>query len=352
MSFAALAEQQGAVRLLQRGLETGRLAHAYLFNGSDIDELETVARTLAKTLCCEKPPRLGTGGMPLDCCDACTSCRKIEEETHPDVLVIRPEMKSRQIGIGQIVQREDSPPRPLLAAVYVKPTQARYKIGMIVSADRMTIQAGNSFLKSLEEPPADTVFILLTTDIERLIETILSRCQRINFSGESQRHRQPAMIEWLREFSAAAAQPQKSLLGRYRLLSVLLAKLTAARESIEEALTKRSALERYDDIDSGLKKKWEDELSASVEAEYRRYRGDLLAGLQWWMRDVWLQALELTDGLLSYPELAAESHAVATRVSARQATENLQLLEETQRLLTSNVQESLALEVGLLKLRL
>ena len=352
MSFAALVEQQDAVRLLQRGLENGRLAHAYLFNGSDLDELENAARTLAKTLCCEKPPRRAPGGLPLDCCEACVSCRKVDEEVHPDVLMIRPEMKSRQIGIGQIVQRDDSPPRPLLSAIYVKPTQAPYKVGIIVSADRMTPPAANSFLKTLEEPPADTVFILLTSDLERLLETILSRCQRLNFSGESVRHRDPSLIAWLREFSAAAAAPQKSLLGRYRLLSVLLAKLTAARESIEETLTKRSPLERYDDLDSGLKKKWEDELTAAVEAEYRRYRGDLLAGLHWWLRDVWLHALRMTDGLLSYPELAEASSAVASRLNSRQATENLQLLEQTQRLLALNVQESLALEVGLLKLRL
>lgn len=352
MSFAGLAEQQDAVRLLQRGLERGRLAHAYLFNGSDLDELEKVARTLAKTLCCEQPPRRAPGGLPLDCCDACVSCRKVDGEVHPDVLVLRPEMKSRQIGIGQFVQRDDSPPRPLLAAIYVKPTQAPYKVGIIVSADRMTSPAANSFLKTLEEPPADTVFILLTADIERLLETILSRCQRLNFSGESLRHRDPATLAWLREFSAAAAAPQKSLLARYRLLSVILAKLTAARELIEGTLTKRSALERYDDVDSGLKKKWEDELTAAVEAEYRRHRGDLLAGLHWWLRDVWLQALRLGDGLWSYPELAEASRAVASRLNARQAMENLQFIEQTQRLLTSNVQESLALEVGLLKLRL
>ena len=346
MSFAALAERQGAVRLLQRGLENGRLAHAYLFNGSDLDELENVARALAKTLCCERPPRRAPGGLPLDSCDACGSCRKVDAELHPDVTAVRPESKLRQIKIEQI--------RELLSRLYLKPTQAAFKVAMIAGADRLNVNSANAFLKTLEEPPDDVVLVLLTTDPHRLIETILSRCQRLDFSGESLRHRDPAMLAWLRDFSDAAAAPQKSLLARYRLLSVLIAKLTAARESIEETLTKRSPLERHDDLDSGLKEKWEDELTAAIEAEYRRHRGDLLAGLQWWLRDVWLQALRLGDGdhLLSYPELAEASRAVASRLDARQATENLQLLEQTQRLLHSNVQESLALEVGLLKLRL
>src|SRR6185503_2360528 len=178
--------------------------------------------------------------------------------------------------------------------------------------------SANAFLKTLEEPPADVVLLLLTTDPQRLIETILSRCQRLDFSGEYLRHRHPAMLAWLQEFSAAAAAPQKSLLSRYRLLSVLISKLTAARESIEETLTKRSPLEKHDDIETGLKEKWEEELTAAIEAEYRRHRGDLLAGLQWWLRDVWLQALQIGDNLLSYPEFAEASRTVARRLDERQ----------------------------------
>jgi DNA polymerase-3 subunit delta' len=352
MSFARLSEQQDAVRMLQRGLGNDRLAHAYLFTGSDLGELEHFARTLAKTLTCENPPRRAPEGLPLDCCDACVSCRKVDEEMHPDALWVRPALKTRQISIGQFVQRKNSPPRPLLPAIYVKPTQAAYKLGIIVGADRMTEEASNSFLKTLEEPPADSVFVLLSDDPQRMIETILSRCQRLNLSGESARHRQPALMVWLGEFATAAAATPKSLFGRYRLLSVLMTKLAAARQSIEESLTKRSPLERYDDIEADLKDKWEDELTAAIEAEYRRQRGDFLGALQYWLRDVWLQALRLGEGLLSYPEFAESSRAVAARLDARRATENLQVMEQTQRLLASNVQEALALEVGLLKLRL
>ena len=100
-----------------------------------------------------------------------------------------------------------------------------------------------------------------------------------------------------------------------------------------------------------MRDKWEDELAAAVEAEYRRQRADLLVIVQLWLRDVWLQTLAATSELLNYPQIAGASQ-LAGRITARQAMENLQIMEQTQRLLNTNVQESLALEVGLLKLHL
>jgi len=344
MSFADFPEQQDAVQLLQRSLDRGRLGHAYLFNGVNLEELEGVARTLAKTLTCERPPRRGADGLALDCCDACAPCRRIDEGNHPDVFWLRPESKSRVIRAEQI--------RELLPTVYLKPTQGRFKVAMIVAADRLNESAANAFLKTLEEPPADTVFVLLSADPQRMIETILSRCLRLNFAGESTRHRDPAFLAWLEHFTQMAGAEQKSLLGRYRLLSVLLGRLAELKGGIEESVTKKSPLERHDDIEPGLREKWEDELTAAIEAEYRRQRMDLLAGIQWWLRDVWLETLRFGGEMLSFPQVAAATRQVARRVSAEEAMDNLQSLERTQRLLTSNVQEALALEVGLLRLKL
>lgn len=344
MSFGDFPEQQDAVQLLQRSLDRGRLGHAYLFSGVNLAELEAVARTLAKTLSCERPPRQNAEGEALDCCDACLNCRKIEEGNHPDVFWLRPESKSRVIRAEQI--------RELLPTVYLKPTQARFKIAILVAADRLNESAANAFLKTLEEPPADTLFILLSADSQRLLETILSRCLRLSFSGESAQHRDPSFMNWLHQFTEMAGADQTSLLGRYRLLSFLLGRLTELKESITESVTKKSPLERHDDLEADLKEKWEDELTAAIEAEYRRQRMDLLAGVQWWLRDVWLETLRVGGEMLSFPQVSAATQQVARRLSAEQAMENLQSLEKTQRLLTSNVQEALALEVGLLRLRL
>src|SRR5438876_434046 len=101
MSFAQFPEQQQSVNLLRRSLDRGRLAHAYLFSGTLPGELEAVARTLAKALNCQQPFGRGAAGIPLDACDQCLSCRKIESENHPDVHWIRPESKSRIITIDQ-----------------------------------------------------------------------------------------------------------------------------------------------------------------------------------------------------------------------------------------------------------
>ncbi len=125
-----------------------------------------------------------------------------------------------------------------------------------------------------------------------------------------------------------------------------------------------------------MRDKWEQELNATVEAEYRRQRADFLLALQWWLRDVWLQTLGGVEGrgpwsvargpagagtggqepspphsLLVFPQLAG-TQQVARRLSPKAALENLRIIEELQRWLQTNVQEALALEVGLLKLHL
>lgn len=390
MAFKDFAGQEQGVELLQRSLERGRLGHGYLFTGHQLDQLEVLARTLAKTLNCLHPVK--RGGVAVDCCDRCLNCQKIEHGNHADVFWVRPESKLRQIRIRQIVRRDDSPPRVLLDAVNLKPTESQYKVAVIVAADRMNVEAANAFLKTLEEPPPHSVLILLTTEPQRVIETIRSRCLRLNFAGEGPQQLAPPQLEWLASFSEMAAADQKSLLGRYRLMDVLLKKLNAVKESIDETLTARSPLEKYEDVEEQLRDKWDQELKAAIEAEYRRQRADFLLAMQWWLRDVWVQTLgqdqglkskvqslkskvesveptigaggaapntinyqpstiDPSESLLVFPQMTG-TQCVAQRISPKQAMENLRVMEQLQRWLSTNVQEALALEVGLLKLHL
>jgi len=390
MAFTDFPDQEQGVQLLQRSLERGRLAHGYLFTGHQLDQLEGLARTLAKTLNCLQPVK--RGGVAVDCCDRCLSCQKIEHGNHADVFWVRPESKLRQIRIRQIVRRENSPPRVLLDAVNLKPTESQYKVAVVVAADRMNEEAANAFLKTLEEPPPQSVLILLTTEPQRMLETILSRCLRLNFAAEGPQQLAPAQLEWLATFSEMAAAEQKSLLGRYRLMDVLLRKLNEVKASIDETLTARSPLEKYEDAEEELRDKWEDELKAAIEAEYRRQRGDFLLAMQWWLRDVWVwtlrpvqglkskvptaeskvqslkskvegpdskveggaaesETINSPEGLLVFPQMAG-TQRVAERISPKAAMENLRIMEQLQRWLHTNVQEALALEVGLLKLQL
>jgi len=341
--FSDFPEQARVAQVLQRSLERNRLAHAYLFAGGSLPGLEDMARTLAKTVNCLSPPRRADNGLPMDCCDQCDSCRRIDHYNHPDVSWIRPESKSRVITIDVI--------RELMQTVNLKPTVAAFKVGVLVAADRLNVQAANAFLKTLEEPPPRSLLILLTTEPQRMLETTLSRCLRLSFADSGAKFA-ASHTDWLGSFTSMAAVGAGGLLARYRLLGLIMKKLAQQKEQIEEALSAQSPLERYDDLESNMREKLEDELTAAIEAEYRRQRTDLIAVLQWWLRDVWLQTLAAGKDMLSFPDLAAAAQAVAQRISPLEARTNLEEMDRLQRQLHTNVQEALALEVGLLKLRL
>jgi DNA polymerase-3 subunit delta' len=280
---------------------------------------------------------------------------------------VRPESKSRIITVAQM--------RDLMREIQLKPNESWRKVAVVVAVDRLRVEGANAFLKTLEEPPANSVLVLLTTDTQRVLETIVSRCLRLSFGEGALRPLEPGQSEYLKAFSEQAAREQKSLMGRYLLLDVLLQKLTSLKSSIEEALTARSPLQQYQDAEKSLVERWEEELTAAVEAEYRRQRADFLGLLHWWLRDVWLKTLrskaapngksslagaskhstmetEISgQSLVRFPELPG-TEQVARRLSPEQALENLQIIDQLQRWLGTNVQEALALEVGLLKLHL
>ena len=369
MSFRDFPTQTGVVQLLQRSLDRGRLAHAYIFSGHDTEELEGAAATLAKVLNCTNPVRSKTGAA-IDSCDKCDPCHRINSANHPDVQWIRAESKLRIISIDQI--------RDLLQTVNLKPTMGGYKVAILTAADRLNQQAANAFLKTLEEPPQKTIFILLTTDVSRILETILSRCLRLNFAGDHAVKLSPDEQTWLSGFASDAAAEKPGLFRRYRLLDSVLGRLTNLKEQVDETLSAASPLNRSEikEVEPSLRKKWEDELDASIEAEYRRKRTDALGILHWWLRDVWLlthnvaadvrrltsssnesrslltsAATEL-DQLVTFPTLLQATQGVAERLKETDAMENLRLIDRTQQILHTNAQEALTLEVTFLRLKL
>ncbi|HJO10192.1 MAG TPA: hypothetical protein QGH16_10085, partial [Verrucomicrobiota bacterium] len=270
---------------------------------------------------------------------------KVVSGNFPDIDIVRPEKKSRIISIEQI--------RNLSHKVALKPTEGRYKVAIISGADRMPGPAFNAFLKTLEEPPERTLFILLSVHPDQLGETIRSRCMRVNFGGEADVQLEPNDSAWLKSFVRMSAETGEGLMGRYRLLGSLMEHLATKRDSIGEVQEEASPLNRQDDLEPTLRDKLREELTAAIEAEYRRQRGQFLTGLQWWLRDVWLAALRQGREMLLFQDWADTSEAIGQRLSPAQALENLQSIEATQRLLeTTNVQEALALEVGLLNLKL
>jgi DNA polymerase-3 subunit delta' len=331
-----------ATGLLRRSLKRGRVGHAYLFSGNALAELEELARSLAKALNCTSGQ--SNSADALGSCGHCLHCRKIDQFNHPDILWVRPESKLRSITIDQI--------REVMHAVNLKPTEAAWKAAIVVAAERMTVQAANAFLKTLEEPPPRSLLVLLSTEPQRLLETIRSRCLRLTVGTHVTQIADTADREWLARFSSVVATPQKSLLSRYLLLDGLLARLTQIRASVERELSSKSPLETHDDLDPSLRVKWEDELSAAIEAEYRKRRSDLLNALHGWLRDVWIASNTGTAEISMLPDLADQATNLARRLTPPQALENLKVIEHTRRMLETNVQEALAIEVGLLKLHL
>ena len=352
MPVAENSAQDAVVPLLQRSLERGRLGHAYLFTGVDLGELVRVGCNLAQMLNCLEPPQATAEGVPLEACGECVSCRKIENDKHPDVMLVRPESLLRQIRIRQIVRRPDSPPRVLHDLVNHKATEGRYKVALLEAADRLNTDAANSLLKSLEEPPAQTIFILLSTEPERLLDTIRSRCPRLNLGGDGQRKFGEPEIGWLTAFANMAASEKKDLFGRYRLLGNLMERLGEVKKTIADEFDQAEQENEPEEFPPELRERNEDERKAAVEAEYRFRRAGYLAALQGWLRDVWLRSADISDELALFPGLGADAQSVAARLAPREALENLRVMEQTQGLLHTNVNELLALETGLLKLKL
>ena len=170
MSFKSILGQSQPKKILTNALQNSSIAHAYLFYGQESIGKKKLAIALAKALNCKGPD-------PLDACDECESCLKIERGVHPDFFFIEPTStpKSRELAIRIETVRD------LQKKLAYLPYEGKTKVVVIDSADLLNHQAANSFLKTLEEPPSSTVLILISSNPHRLLPTLLSRCQGIPF---------------------------------------------------------------------------------------------------------------------------------------------------------------------------
>ena len=181
-TFDDLVGQQPIKTALTNALSTGRISHAYLFAGPRGTGKTSTARILAKALNCEHGPTAHP-------CGKCTNCREITQGTSADVIEID---AASNRGIDEI--------RKLREQVYFAPVSSRYKVYIIDEVHMITSDAFNALLKTLEEPPEHVVFILATTDPQRILPTILSRCQRYDFH----RATVPEIAEHLKKVAAGS----------------------------------------------------------------------------------------------------------------------------------------------------
>ncbi len=205
MGWSRLIGQRRVIDVLARALETGRIAHAYLFHGPQGVGKRAAALAFAQALECTRPE---TGA-----CGVCLGCTKVRRMLHPDVHILFPHPKdASSTDIAERLQLLGQDPyaeidyvrRPSLSdpektsnkqafyavdrindevqrVVSFRPHEGKYKVVVLIDADALNLQAANAFLKMLEEPTARTVFILTSSRPERLLPTILSRCQQLRF---------------------------------------------------------------------------------------------------------------------------------------------------------------------------
>ncbi|HEY7357515.1 MAG TPA: DNA polymerase III subunit gamma/tau, partial [Ktedonobacterales bacterium] len=169
-TFQELIGQEAVVRTLKNALQSGRVAHAYLFCGPRGTGKTSAARLLAKTVNCQNPQ----AGEP---CNACPNCREISENRSLDVIEID---AASNRGIDEI--------RDLRERVSVRPANSTYKVYVLDEAHMLTSEACNALLKTLEEPPPYVIFVLATTEAHRMLATIVSRCQRFDFKRHTFRN--------------------------------------------------------------------------------------------------------------------------------------------------------------------
>lgn len=160
-NFKDIIGQESIKKHLQTAIKTGNMSHAYIINGEYGSGRQTIASALAKTIQCQSKTD------DTDACGVCTSCKQAESHNHPDIKYITHDKTS--ISVNDIREQLNND-------ISIKPYSSEYKIYIIPDANKMTEQAQNALLKTIEEPPVYAIIILLTENCDSLLPTIRSRC--------------------------------------------------------------------------------------------------------------------------------------------------------------------------------
>ncbi len=318
MSFSP----EAAFQYLRRAHEQERLAHAYLISGAAGSGKRALASRLAN---------LVNG----------TEAEDVFSGNASDVFLAEPSSKSRRIVIEQV--------RTLEHALQMRATGGRRKVAIVSDADRLQPQAANAFLKTLEEPPNDSLLLLLSALPEALMDTIRSRCVPIPLAtpaGIAPSAEETELVALLSEIGGPASS---GVQGAYRLAQGFQRLLGRLREGIqtENAAALKAEEERYKKTTDGA---WLDEredfYKAMNESLYVQRRADLVEVLFRWWSDV-LRACEGLAGS-ELPAAAGKTQEIAGKLTTTDCLRRLRRLEELRDQLGRNIQEALAVEVAFL----
>ncbi len=322
MTFSQVLGQGRAIDALRTALQGGSLHHAYLFAGPDGVGKERTALALAQALLCERAQGEG--------CGACDSCVRVAKLSHPDVTWLMPEEElvarklaaktdfahapSRDIRVEQV--------RGLQERLALRALEGKRKVAVLTPAHAMNPQAQNAFLKTLEEPPADTVLVLVTSQLDKLLPTIRSRCSQLHFGPLPEaliRERLQAERKLDPAAAAMVASMAEGSLGRAIAFDL---ELLERRKALVEAL---EGLSRAD------ARGWL-HFAESFGAS-REVADESLQMLTWWLRDLASIREKGTvpggDGLrLINVDLAAAVEQGAAKVRSDELHRRIQLVEQ------------------------
>jgi DNA polymerase-3 subunit delta' len=258
-------------------------------------------------------------------CGACDTCRHVVERIEPDIHWIFPEKKSRIISVDQIREK-------LINEVTQTSLAGGWKAGVLVGADRLNEASANAFLKTLEEPPEKTLFLLLSDAPQQLLPTIVSRCQRIDLDelrelGEPWKSR---VIETLS--SPLLGKPLEGLAMSNVLYSVLDDLKGKAEQLVKDEAKSDTKVDDDDEV-----------FDAKVSARYREMRTDFLLTLLRWFRDLFVLKAGGDPALVFNREKLDVLQERATRLTLAQVIYNLHAMEELARQMEKNLSEETVL---------
>ncbi|MDO4805221.1 MAG: DNA polymerase III subunit delta' [Lachnospiraceae bacterium] len=318
--FDAVVGHKDIIEHLQNSADSGKISHAYLFTGEPGSGKKLLATLFATLLECEK----GRSNP----CMKCPSCRKALSQNHPDIIMVTHE-KPNTISVQEIRDQ-------VVNTVDIKPYESRYKIYIIDEAEKMNPQAQNALLKTIEEPPAYAVIMLLANSPDALLATILSRCIRLNLKAVSDRKvreylmREMHLPDYEAEVAAAFAQGN---IGRAQEAAAgdAFADMTGKTVEIVKGIHDMRIYEIVDTVKS--------------LSEDKSRIDDFLDVLLMWFRDVLIyKATRETDGLVFRRELA-EIRRQASVSSYEGLEEILDAIETAKVRLRANVNFDLTLEL-------
>src|SRR5215211_7397579 len=311
-----------ALEFLRRAHEQNRLAHAYLITGAPGSGKELLAAELAS---------LVNG----------TATKDVFSAKAREIFIARPESKSRRIVTAQI--------RALEHALQMRAADGRRKVAIVPDADRLQTEAANAFLKTLEEPPKDSLLLLLSALPEALPETILSRCIAIPLASDGEARSNKEREKLVKLLQQTSRQTTWSIQSAYRLAQEFQQLLRGIREEVkhetDEALKREQT--RYQDATDGV---WleerEEYYKALTESLYLQRRAALVETLFAW----WTDVLRSRNGVAHRSLLRTEEEtaALASRFSTVEILKRIRCLEELRDHLNRNIHEALAIEVTFL----